>query len=148
MQKSHKVAKAGVSFEFKKYYRISKSGCWLWLHYVNASGYGYWTKLINGRRHLAHRVMYESRYGKIPTNLQLDHLCRNRRCVNPDHLEPVTARENILRGVGLAAKNAAKKICKRGHKLSGRNIYNCRGARHCRSCRRLWDRAIARGTKP
>lgn len=92
--------------------------CWEWKGYVGPNGYG---RLIWCHRHdrkmlHAHRVAYELMVGPIPDGLQIDHLCRNRRCVNPNHLEPVTAHTNVVvRGLGLSAENAAKKFCKRGH---------------------------------
>jgi hypothetical protein len=73
--------------------------------------------------------------------LTLDHLCRNKACVNPAHLEPVTNRENVLRGVGLSAENARKTHCKRGHPLSGDNVVVSKGGRkrRCVACERLRD---------
>jgi hypothetical protein len=72
------------------------SPCWIWKLKTNATGYGYLSD--RGRDRLAHRWYYEAARGPIPKGLQLDHLCRQRLCVNPDHLEPVTAMENGRRG--------------------------------------------------
>lgn len=70
--------------------------CWEWCGEINRKGYGrLW---VGGKRRFAHRAYYEAKYGPIPEGLQIDHLCRNRSCVNPDHLEPVTALENRRRG--------------------------------------------------
>jgi hypothetical protein len=82
----------------------------------------------------AHRVSYVLAHGSIPDGLQLDHLCRNKLCVNPTHLEAVTARENTLRGVSVAAVNAKKTHCPRGHELSGSNLLAYRKVRSCRAC--------------
>ncbi|MGI9502698.1 MAG: HNH endonuclease [Geminicoccaceae bacterium] len=91
----------------------------------------------------AHRVSYEALVSAIPEGLELDHLCRVRCCVNPIHLEPVTTRTNNLRGNGIAAMNALKTHCPRGHPYSGEHLYVCsRGHRHCRTCGR--ERALHR----
>ncbi|KAB2977369.1 HNH endonuclease [Streptomyces sp. SS1-1] len=92
---------------------------------------------LGGRYQMAHRVAYQEIVGPIPEGLQLDHLCRVRHCVNPAHLEPVTSRENTLRGENLVAINAAKTHCKRGHLFDAANTYRWRNSRICRECRRL-----------
>lgn len=93
---------------------VMVENCWEWIGTVNSGGYG---SFNDGRQFKAHRWSYARFKGPIPPSLTLDHLCRNRRCVNPDHLEPVTNRENILRGNGPTAENARKTHCKRGHPL-------------------------------
>lgn len=96
------------------------SGCWIWIASRRPDGYGQiWTPSSAGPRRLlsAHRAVYEAWVGAIPTALDLDHLCRVRRCVNPIHLQPVTRRTNILRGQGRAAANARRARCLRGHPL-------------------------------
>lgn len=117
----------------------SDSGCWIFTGYVTPSGYGqFW---FEGRRNeFAHRAAYTLFVGPIPEGLQLDHLCRNRACCNPDHLEPVTCRENLLRGEGVTAKAARVSTCPKGHPYSGGNLYlrpdgKGRGCRECRSTR-------------
>lgn len=124
---------------------IEADGCWQWMGAQNGNGYG--RLRVDGRAALAHRVAYEVLVGPIPEGLQTDHTCRNRGCVNPDHLEPVTQRENILRGEGLPAQNAAKTTCPLGHPYQGENLYlSPRGDRQCRTCKRERRRsATSRG---
>lgn len=81
-----------------------------------------------------HRFAYELRVGKIPTGYTLDHLCRVRHCVNPDHLEPITLRENILWGRGVGVQNRKKTHCPQGHLYD--MVDRVSGARRCRTCRR------------
>lgn len=100
--------------------------CWLWTACVQPNGYG---QFADAR---AHRWAYEFCVGPIPDGLQLDHLCRVRHCVNHDHLEAVTQRENILRGVGITAKCASKTAAPCGHPYT---VSGSRGGRRCRSCR-------------
>lgn len=107
------------------------TGCWLWAG-AACGGYG---NIWDGRPRRAHRVVYELRVGPIPPGLQLDHLCRNTMCVNPRHLEPVTARENNRRSRSPSALNAIKTKCHAGHALSGRNLVVFDGSRACRTCR-------------
>jgi len=95
-------------------------------------GYGYFHG-DNGMMP-AYRWAYEYCMGPIPEGLSLDHLCRNPRCVNPDHLEPVTHRENVLRGNSPMARNARKEVCHRGHRFDYRNK---RGERICKECKRI-----------
>ncbi len=99
---------------------LTDSGCVEWIASTDSKGYGkfQWEGGRNGRLMPAHRWAYEWVVGPIPDGLQLDHLCRNRRCVNPEHLEPVTQRVNVLRGVGPAALNAGKTHCYRGTRWS------------------------------
>ena len=113
-----------------KYIPEPMSGCWLWIGAVSVNGYG---KLkVNRRTKLAHRVVYEDLVGPIPAGLTLDHLCRNRQCVNPRHLEPVTLRINTLRGETVTARAAARTTCPAGHPYD-RVLY--RNARGCSVCR-------------
>jgi hypothetical protein len=122
-----------------KYVRHPLTGCWLWTACTNAFGYG--TLWVNVRPMLAHRVAYELFVGPIPEGLNLDHLCRVRRCVNPAHLEPVTQRENVMRGISVTAKNAAVTHCHQGHPFDDANTYRNNGKRQCRICQRRREKA-------
>lgn len=105
-----------------------------WISDRAEAGKGY-TKLgINGVTMLTHRVAYQAWRGPIPDGLIIDHLCRNRACCNPSHLEPVTYRENLMRGETLTASEAAQTHCKRGHAFDAANTYY-RPDRHGRICR-------------
>lgn len=105
--------------------------CWLWMGGLSR-GYG------NFEGHPAHRFSYESIH-KIPDGLILDHLCRVRNCVRPSHLEPVTHRENLLRGIGFSAVNAAKVVCIHGH---NEWVVQPDGKRRCNACNRINARAF------
>ncbi|QFP96863.1 hypothetical protein SEA_MCKLOVIN_2 [Gordonia phage Mcklovin] len=119
---------------------ISPTGCWEWTASTNHHGYGHFR--ADGQMSLAHRVAFTALVGDVPCDRQLDHLCRVRSCVNPDHLQLVSPRANSLRGTGVAARNAAKPRCSRGHPLSGDNVrYRVSGGRRrCRECERIDSR--------
>ena len=114
-------------------------GCWLWTGTLGRGGYGRWKRIY------VHRTSYEMLVGPIPEGLSLDHLCRVRNCVNPDHLEPVTHRENVLRGTGPTSVNATKTHCVHGHPFDAVNtIIRSNGDRDCRECRNSDARARRR----
>lgn len=117
-------------------YIIQESGCWEWVGAVNpATGYGQTWE--NGVCLTPHRMMYQRTKGAIPEGLEIDHLCRNRLCCNPDHLEAVTARVNIARSNAPNAIVGRTGLCKRGHEFTPENTYTRpNGGRLCRLCQR------------
>lgn len=90
-------------------YVEDENGCWVWQRVRDRHGYGR-THRESGKTALAHRVYYERLVGPIPDGLQLDHLCRNHACVNPEHLEPVTNRENVIRGIEARKREKAAQV--------------------------------------
>lgn len=136
MSSENKLRECPPNFK-SKYIVNPMTGCWDWNGAVQSQGYG------NYQSKLAHRVSYEIHAGKIPQGLTLDHLCRNRLCVNPKHLEPVTQYENNMRGESVVAHNKRKTHCINGHELTGENIvlhYRKDGVRRrCVVCRKLND---------
>ena len=131
--------------------RFPLTPCIAWTGAVQSGGYG---SVTNGRggTMLAHRRAWEAAHGPIPAGMTIDHLCRHKLCVNPDHMEVVTAAENVKRML------ATKTHCKQGHPLSGDNLAMRRGSdgytkRQCRECareagRRAYHAAVARGENP
>ncbi len=120
-------------------FEVDEVGCWNWTGTCDRDGYGKIKGEPPERRTLAaHRVSYELLVG--PTSETIDHLCRNRRCVNPSHLEATSLRDNILRGESFSAKNARKTHCDNGHLLSGENLrIRADGSRRCRSCQKVYS---------
>ena len=127
---------------WSKVHKEPMTGCWLW---TGSSGQGYGNYWHNGSSRRAHRVLYEDINGPLQAGLELDHLCRVRGCVNPEHLEPVTHRENIIRGEA-SSYWTSRTRCPQGHEYSKDNTYiGNKGERQCRQCRkaaslRYWKR--------
>lgn len=113
----------------------AETGCWEWVT-PNGHGYGSLARRINKRcmRFAAHRLSYEHFVGPIPDGLDIDHLCRVRHCVNPAHMEPVTRRENTMRGNSPCIVTHRTGICGRGHEISGENVRMQGKSRVCKTC--------------
>lgn len=111
--------------------------CWEWTA-AKTNGYGRFG--VDGKVVLAHRWAWEHLIGPIPRGLELDHLCRNPPCVNPDHMQPVTHTENVQRGAG-GWNTGSQTQCPQGHPYSGDNLMVSGGHRYCRTCHRAAGRA-------
>ena len=123
-----------------------ETGCWEWTGSKQQGGYGMWGWWADGKHHstTAHRAVYREMVGPIPDGMTLDHLCRNRGCVNPGHVEPVSHAENVRRGVHPSGPR--KTHCPQGHPYSGENLYlwnDPRGyvKRMCRTCNKARSKA-------
>lgn len=121
--------------------------CLVWTGTIAATGYG--VVGFKGRQHKVHRLIYEAVNGPMPRTapngkaIVSDHLCRNRACANPEHIEPVTDRVNVMRGISFAPANAAKTHCVNGHEFTPENTFaDAKGHRGCRACRREADRKL------
>lgn len=125
---------------FRDKFIINKdTDCWEWKAEITHDGYGRYC--YKYRRYMSHRFSYEIMIGPIPEGLQIDHLCRNRSCCNPEHLEAVTCKENLSRGLGCmpgvivsANKRKAKIHCKYSHEFTPENTYTYKNKRSCKIC--------------
>lgn len=123
------------------------TGCWLWMGAVGHKGYGSIWDGSKGRFVRAHRVSYELHVGPIPEGLQIDHLCRVRCCINPNHLEPVTQSVNQIRGLNGVLRTPTSH-CPHGHPMTAENTGVSKGRfRYCRACKTLRTPAIRRYSK-
>lgn len=121
-----------VIARFESKYQVDDSGCWLWTAAVKSNGYGVFGIGPASANHsyYAHRVAYVLYVGEIPDGLHIDHLCRVKACVNPEHLEPVTNAENHARQVATVTH------CPRNHEYTDQNTLVSKGTRYCRECNR------------
>jgi len=126
---------------------VEIADCWEWTGGRTTPG-GYGKFKYQYSTVLSHRWLWLELVGPIPDRMHLDHLCRNRKCCNPDHLEVVTARVNILRGAGLASMNAKKTACPQGHPFTAENTRTASGRRWCRPCGRARQRAYRARLNP
>lgn len=137
----HKTARQRFDEKWKL---DGESKCWNWTGFKSGDGYGFF--FFNGkniRAHAASKAIYSRvNLEQIPDGMEWDHLCRNRGCVNPDHLELVTHRENQLRGFGACGINSRKTHCKYGHPLISGNLVSMENRKHrsCLTCRRRQSR--------
>ncbi len=123
-----------------KFIKIPKdpNGCWIWIGCFHWNGYGQLT--FDHEHYRSHRFVYEYLVDQIPKGIELHHVCENRRCVNPFHLQPLTPKEHMMKGMGIGRINIEKTHCNHGHKFTKENIINYNGWRYCRKCKDRIDR--------
>lgn len=135
------VRRAPLRERFEAKVKRSEHGCWRWLGPHSVGGYGF-LRNADGGQDYAHRAAYRLFVGEIPPGLEIDHLCRNKGCANPDHLEAVTHAENIRRMKPFSRPMDLGAVCRHGHARTLENIgVNNTGARFCRPCQRANVRA-------
>lgn len=127
--------------------KVNKTeGCWQWTAAIDNTGYGVIN--INKKKAYAHRIVFYLTSTIIPEGLVCDHLCRNRSCVNPTHIEFVTRGENVLRGIAPTANHARKTLCKRGHPYDRAYPKNSiKQARICSICHSIDRKKYARKSR-
>lgn len=126
---------------------VQADGCWNWTGPTNRNGYGWGQQRAGQPYRVMHRIMWEdANNAPVPDGLQLDHLCRNRLCCNPQHLEPVTGSENTTRQ---DHANRRKDTCPKGHPFDEANTINTkRGRRVCRECERQRKVSVSNVASP
>jgi hypothetical protein len=130
-KKAEYLTRLFSKIEIKEDLAFDGSYCWVWVRCTQPNGYG--RVGLNNEKHTSHRAFYQLMVGPIPEGMELDHLCRVRNCCNPEHLEPVTPRENCMRGVGITSLNAKKTAC--GKCGGPYSPPNGRRERRCLSCK-------------
>lgn len=121
---------------YESYRECPITACWNWVGTVSTQNYGV-MRLADGKMYRSHRVAYYLRNGSIQDDMVIDHKCKNTRCVNPDHLEQVTLKENTWRGLAPSSLAGRRESCSKGHKYTEQNTsYDRDGARVCRTCQR------------
>lgn len=138
-----RVIRDDAVWRFWSHVRFTET-CWLWTLPLHRTGYAYFR--VSGTKVLAHRWAYEFCVGTVPAGLNLDHLCRTRHCVRPDHMDAVEPSENVARGIGPTAENGRKTACDHGHEFTPENTYQRPGHpnRYCRECMRSRSREYMR----
>jgi hypothetical protein len=135
------------AFEARFWEKVDASAsCWAWTASTKGNGYGQVKHRDRKSPLFAHRAAYEMLVGEIPEGMTLDHLCKNTLCVNPDHLEVVTMKVNVLRSTSPTAINATKTHCVRGHEFTPENLLGGSLGRSCKTCHRERMRRV-RGAK-
>jgi hypothetical protein len=126
-----------IDLFWSKVTRLGDSDCWTWLARKSYNGYGLFFTYANGNRVAlrAHRLAYALQHGHVPAGLVIDHLCENRACCNPSHLQAISHTENVRKGRAPSALNGKKTHCKRGHPLEDARGYGAAGAKGWRVCR-------------
>lgn len=123
------------------------SGCWIWTGPLRDSKDGYGGLSHEGKVYRTHKFVFEFFNGPVPQGLCLDHICRNKICCNPEHLEVATWKMNIRRGAGVAPRNLAKTHCPQGHEYTLENTYIWAEQRFCRTCSAHYKRNYQRKTR-